>query len=376
MTAAWPLWGGAVGASPGAERIETACLYAVIGLTVAGMVVPALRYAAYATPLLCLVTVLARRRVFLPAECRPLLGLVVVGLAMIPLANMRGLKDLYLIAAGASVGLAFAHRRVDLAALFGLFVAGHVAVLVRDGRGGGAPVLDLAASYSSFETVFAFLFGLVAVCALAQGRRVLAVLACLAAVLAFKLIVILALLACALVWCLPRALRRVALSAPAALIASAVYLALVVAFTQGAFDDWIRDTVGRSANAFSMGRQFRYGAAVAALSADWPRYLLIGDGPGAAYDYLAAGTGLAGKANLHNDLLKILIDYGGLALAGFITLLYVARTPGQRLAALYTHVLLLTDNVLIYHFYLVFFVLLGGALAAPPGPPRAAPEAA
>lgn len=356
-------------ADPGAVTIESLCLYAAVMLTVAGMVLAPFRYLAYGTPYLCLVAVLARRRVLLPREAWPFLALAVVGLLMAPMATGRGLKDLYFMVAGVSVGFAFADRRVPLAGLLALFIGGHAAAVVLSGRG-GALSMDIGGSYSAFESSFAFLFGLVAVAALTQGRRTLAALAAVMTFLAFKRIAVLAVLACAAVWFLPPRLRRVVLSTPVAVLASAAYLAIVVAFTHGAFDEFLKETVGQSANAFTMGRQFRYGATVEALTADPLRYLFIGDGPGAAYEYLAAGTGLAGKANLHNDLLKILIEYGAIVLSGFLVLLYVARTPAQRLLALYTHVLLLTDNVLIYHFYLLFFVLIGAAVA----PPRAARE--
>lgn len=350
--------------------VENLCLYGAMFLTLAGMVLLPLRYLAYGTPYLCLIAVLARGRGYVPREAWPFLALIALGLVMLPFASGRGIKDLYFMVSGVSIGFAFADKRLSGPLLLVLFAVGHAGALLLSGRSMGMPGLDLTGSYSAFESSFSFLFGLLAVSALADGRRALALLAFLAAAIAFKRIVIAAVLLCALVWWLPTMLRRWMLSVPMAVIGSAAYIAVVIGFTEGAFDELVKETVGTSANAFTMGRQFRYEAAVDALMAELPRYFVIGDGPGAGYDYLTAGTGLAGKANLHNDLLKIFIEYGGIALVVFIALLYAARNPAQRLLALYVHVLLLTDNVLIYHFFLFFYVLLGSALAPPRPPPQ------
>jgi hypothetical protein len=88
----------------------------------------------------------------------------------------------------------------------------------------------------------------------------------------------------------------------------------------------------------------------------------MGMGPGQVYDALEGGMAWVGKGNLHADTLKIFYEYGGVVLTVFIWALYSSRRLGVLLIALYTNVLLLTDNTLIYPFYIFFATLVAASL--------------
>jgi hypothetical protein len=63
-------------------------------------------------------------------------------------------------------------------------------------------------------------------------------------------------------------------------------------------------------------------------------------------------VGYFGKPNLHNDSLKILVEYGGLAWVVFFGLLYRRQSLACRLLMLFFNIVLLTDNALIYPYFI------------------------
>ena len=62
--------------------------------------------------------------------------------------------------------------------------------------------------------------------------------------------------------------------------------------------------------------------------------------------------------NLHNDMLKIAYEFGVIAFAAFIALLYRVRTPLALAFAIYLNVVFYFDNILIYTGVMVFVGLL------------------
>ena len=127
-----------------------------------------------------------------------------------------------------------------------------------------------------------------------------------------------------------------------------------------------------SANSISLGR---YELAVMLWDTLMGRSLptwLFGAGPGSADAFVTAKSSIT---NPHNDWLKILYDYGAVGFFAFHAILY--RTFFEHrfglLLYLYSAVVMMTDNILIYMFYHPFVLLM---LSAARQDPHRAPSQA
>lgn len=87
-------------------------------------------------------------------------------------------------------------------------------------------------------------------------------------------------------------------------------------------------------------------------------HTVFGFGPGAADDLIDRKGHIA--TNPHNDWLKLFFDYGIVGFAGAHVVLFIlhARNTLGLMIYIYSAVLMMTDNTLIYTFYFVFVFLM------------------
>jgi hypothetical protein len=226
-------------------------------------------------------------------------------------------------------------------------------VLYGGGGGGGGFEFDAAHSRSSFESPTSFVFGLLAVWAALEERWRHVLLALLLCVLTLMRIVVLGALTAIILTLLPRRLIDLLLRPIPMILANALFLLIVISYTQGHLDRLIFEWTGQSANQFGMGRQAAYAFPVRQLLADPIVSVWHGVGPGGVYELMKGGWAFLAKTNLHNDSLKILVEYGGIIWAVFFTALYWNRDLRVRVFMLFLNIVLLTDNSLIYS-YVIF----------------------
>ena len=354
----------------GAMRLDEIFGYLVFVAMLLSLALPPFRYLNYLLPMVMVFLLLANRDVFVPDLARPYVVLILASLLSSPFANGEGVKDIYLILTGLSVALVgyrqlWHWRTIMLAAILGLVV---YFVLVGAVRGWSTVfshlTLNVASSASTFESGFSYVFGLLTVWAAYTRRWRSFALAFLFAILTLKRIVILGILICLVVQFLPRNWLLKLLKPLPMILANALFLFLILSYGSGSFDALIHEWTSQSANQFGMGRQVLYSYIVADFFREPLRFIFMGMGPGEAYDVIKGGLSWVRKENLHGDTLKILYEYGGIVLSLFIWALYSSKNSGVLLIALYTNVLLLTDNTLIYPFYIYFATLIAACIAA------------
>lgn len=346
---------------------------------------PVFRALTYAIPPMVLIALLAAGRYTLPPHLAPFAVLIVSGFAYAPIVPLVGWQDLYLMLIGLAPFFFTWRWRFEWRPIFLVAVAVTIISLALTrvvGGGGGGVEFDAMNSKSSFESPTSFVFGLLAVWAALEKRWGRVLLALVLCVLTLKRIVVLGAMLAIVVVILPRRLVSLLLRPLPMLLLNAAYLMLIVSYTQGHLDGLIFHLTGQSANQLGMGRQAAYARPVAELLHDPIQSFFAGVGPGGVYDLMKGGWHFLAKGNLHNDSLKILVEYGGIVWIAFFSAMYLYEDVRVRIVMMFYNVVLLTDNTLIYTY--VIFVL-GVVLArlrdptpqpsaqARPGRPRSPP---
>lgn len=330
------------------------------------MAYPAFRVLTYAIPPLAAIAMLASERFSLPPHAPPFLVLMVAGLAYAPVTPLVGWQDLYLMLIGLTPFFFGWRYRFSWMAVFGVSVVALLLSFVLTGGPRTGPVeFDPLASRSTFESTTSFVFGALAVWAALERRPARALLALLLCILTLKRIVVLGAVVAIVVAMLPRRPVDLLLRPLPMIVLNAAYLWLVVLYTQGHLDLLIYQFTGQSGNQFGMGRQHVYQYPVQYLLGHPIETIFHGLGPGAIYDLVKGGWSFLGKTNLHNDSMKILIEYGGIVWLAFFTALYWTRDVRLRIVMLFFNVLLLTDNSLIYTYVIFGLGLAMLSLQAP-----------
>lgn len=327
---------------------------------------PPFRLFTYAIPPIALIAMLAAERATLPPHAAPFLVLIVCGLAYAPITPLVGWQDLYLMLIGLMpFCFGFRYRfRWDA-----VFVVAVIAMVIsffvtgRPFRPGGE--FDAINSKSPFESPTSFVFGLLAVWAALTRRPGRALVALALCFLTLKRIVVLGAVLAIVVSMLPRRPVGWLLRPLPMILLNVAYLWVVVLYTQGHLDLLIHQLTGQSANQLGMGRQHAYQYPVRQLLAHPVESIFYGVGPGGVYDLMKGGWTFLSKGNLHNDSLKILVEYGGLVWLAFFTALYWPADIRVRIVMLFFNVLLLTDNSLIYPYVIFGLGLAITALQAP-----------
>lgn len=325
---------------------------------------PPARYLYLGVSILVLFVALADRRARVGDEAAPFLALCAAGVVFLPLATGEGVRDVFLILAGISTSIFLTHPRIDVEKAivwYVLAVSVHVALF----RDVGNFRFDFAASQSTLEGSFAFMFGLLAVVSMIE-RRWWCFAACVFfAFLTLKRIAILAVAVVFLVW-ITRHRFGAWILRPVVMIPvniAAVFLLLL--YGSGALDSVITLLTGMDANQLGMGRKTLLSMPSREILGAPESFLFFGAGPGSGYDLTSQTLRYAiSKVNLHSDLVKILYEYGFVVFCLFFGLAYRTKSYSGRVVFLYINILLLTDNVLIYYFLIAAYVIVSRSVSA------------
>ncbi len=343
--------------------LESVAWGTALALTLFALYFPPFRYLEYLVPFVALIYGLADGRFRVPEATRPFVALACAGIALLPLSNSEGYKDLFFIVSGISLSLVLNKVRISPYALFWMFVVGNVLNVYQSGGFSGGLVFNFMDSESTFEGNFAFLFGLLTVYAAITRQWKLLYLSFFASVLALKRITIFAEIVCVLLALMPSYLVKRLLNPIVMVVINLLFVAILLLYATHTFDYMISQMTGQSANQFGLGRQVLYGQISQLIENNPVKFIFLGQGPGASYELLMSNTFAQGYSNLHSDLLKILYEYGFLVFGIFIALGYSSRHLSLRLMFLYANIVFISDNVLIYHFFTFFFCMFGLVLA-------------
>lgn len=338
-------------------RVSSAVLLLAAVLTAIALAVYPLRYVAYTVPLLAAISIVANGRAYLPLSVYPYALLVVLACIYPLWTDEFALKDAFFIVSGLSIAIGVHGVRVALAPLtIALSLVWMVDVALRltifD-----ASEFSFVRSNSPLESSVSFLFGVLgAVCA---GRRqwrwvLLFGVLCL---LSMKRVAFIGMLICVAVELAPAMLKRRVVWLPVVIVGNVLVVLCLLLYASGSFNAALVSVTGLSANQLGMGRQVLYSSIAAQLTAHPLSFVFVGEGPESAYSAVqtvASGASLL----LHSDLLKVLYEYGAIAFLAFIALLHLDEDRPVQSAALYTNVLMITDNTLVYHFYIFLYVVL------------------
>ncbi len=327
-------------------------------LTLLCLTLPFLRYLFFTVPFLVLIAVLADGKIRSGEEARPFLAFVLAGLILSPLGNIEGVKDLFLTFAGISISLLYAIPRLKLWTIFNVFFVGALIYFGFSGAFTGGFNFDIAASESSLESSFAFVFGLLAPFALIEKRYRLLILCILMTFLCLKRIALLGALASCFFVLLGEKKGRYLLNPWLMVPLNLFFLVMLLMYGMGEFDYFIHAYTQQSADQLGMGRQQLLSLPAKEIYAHPEQFIFFGQGPGASYELAQHGIGIGNseKVNLHSDLVKLFYEYGLLFFALIIALMYTAKNYVARVGFLFFNILFLTDNTLIYYFLLFVFI--------------------
>lgn len=335
-------------------KLETVSWGIALTLTMISLFLPPLRYFAYLIPFVALIHGLAEGRFNVPDLVKPLLLIVIAGLCFLPFADVDGLKDIFFITSGISISLVLKKIRINSYYLLWLFIFGSILIAFEYNDLAGGLVFDIMKSKSSFEGNFAFLFGILSVYAAITRQWKLLYISFFASLFALKRIVLVAEVVCILLAILPEHQVRRLLNPFLMLAVNLIFIFVVILYANHTFDHEITYFTGQSANQLGMGRQDLYSQITKHILDKPLQFIFTGAGPGAAYQSLGSMSGFAGHNNLHSDVLKIFYEYGLIVFSLFIFVGYKTEIAVLRILFLYANIVFITDNVLIYHFFLFF----------------------
>lgn len=300
-----------------------------------------------------------RHRVLMPEVVRPFALIVVVGVLTLPIGTLRGAKDLFFIFSGVSIALVIRSASVRPWLIVSSLAITLLTMIAQNPDAVTSLDFDVAASKSTFEGSISFVFGLLAVWAIAHRRWGVAIFALLLTILTLKRIAVLGVILCCLLWVLPKHWLRILLHPIVLTVANAIAIIGLIAYATGDLDRWIIGSLSQSANALGQGRQALLAGVASEIIGAPTSFILFGRGPGAAYETLTSVDlmSIGMDPMLHCDVLKILYDYGAIVFGAFFYLLYKTEDLQQKLLCLYVNITFLSDNTLVYHFLLMFFVL-------------------
>lgn len=331
-----------------------AVCYLMVGLTLIGICFPELRYLQYLTPFFSLAVLCFTGKIVITRLCMPYLAILLFGLLLSPLSDEDGFKDLFFIFSGISASIVVAKARLNIKILLTmLYFCLFYNAVAHNGLLNTGLIYDFGHSDSSFEGNFGFVFGIVALYCLFKGYKLYYLLSLFAVFLDMKRIVIGATLLCSMVYLLRAKIKVDVVNWISMLLVNISVLAVLVLYGNNNLDDLINLITGQSANEFGMGRQEIYSVVVGNILDNPLKYLFMGSGPGAGYeilDYFSA-------TNLHSDVLKIFYEYGLVLFVLVMYLGYKSKNICLKILFLYVNIIFITDNALIYHYF-IFFICL------------------
>ena len=135
------------------------------------------------------------------------------------------------------------------------------------------------------------------------------------------------------------------------LAANIAVLFIIISFTQGLYDNLIREITGLSAGHFTMGRNILYEPIVDKFFEMNLFEKLFGLGQAFTYNLSISNIG----DSPHNDLLVLLLDQGIIVFSLFFLWIYKVKIVSP---VIFINMLFITDNTLIYTFFIFVFFLL------------------
>lgn len=211
----------------------------------------------------------------------------------------------------------------------------------------------LKSNTSSLETnQHPFVFGIMALFFLFKKDYLFFFLNLIFVIISFKRIVILGLLfAIPIVFIERNNIKLLSDNRWIFLVLNIFYIYIIISFTSGVFNEPIQQLTGISIGEFTQGRNNILVELVDQFKEMNFFEKLFGMGQGYSYDLSISET----KHAPHNDVLSILIDHGVVI---FILFFYYIYQEKNIFPVIYTNILFLTDNTLIYTVYIFIFLLL------------------
>lgn len=287
--------------------------------------------------------------------------LIVNGLLHLPIIDAVGYSQLFFILAGLLPIFIFRRLRVHWRYVSIIYIVGYLLAI-----GGNEFAIDFSlerfftSDISSAETnQHPFVFGVLTLFFLYNRDKKFFLLNLIFVVLSFKRIVFLGVLA-AIPFVLIERQSRIIMKNKRwlFLVANIMVLFIIISFTEGLYDDLIKDITGLSAGHFTMGRNTLYEPLVNKFFEMNFLEKIFGLGQAFTYNLSISYIGDAP----HNDLLVLLIDQGVIVFCLFFLWIYKVRVIYP---IIFSNVLFITDNTLIYTFYTFIFFLLVNNLNTP-----------
>lgn len=321
------------------------------------MAIPPFRYLYLAIPLLVLIVVIGDGSVRWPEESWPFFSIVAVALVLFPLIKGEGWRDLYLTLSGIAIVLLKDWPKLRLWTVMWALLSAFLFLYLVFGDLRHGIRFDFLRSESTFEGNFSFVFALLAPFAFLRKRYGLAFLALFLTVLTLKRIAVVAALFGVLLVMLGDRRTKWLLNWRSMVVLNLLALAIMKAYTDGSFDALIFEWTGQSANQFVQGR-VQLQSAVFARIASEPWLFILGQGAGSVYDLTQGGVWAGNKWLLHCDSLLVMYEFGFIFWVFFFWTIYQSKKFYIRLAGAVLNIMILTDNLLAYNFFIVYYLMV------------------
>lgn len=280
--------------------------------------------------------------------------LIINGILHFPLIDNVGFFQLFFISAALLPFLVFKNFEVNLRVVSLIYIIGFLLTI-----GGNTVLIDFSlerfftSDTSSLETnQHPFVFGILTLLFLYKKENKYFLLNLLFVILSFKRIVFLGVLASVPFVLIERNNRTILKNKRwLFLVLNILLISIIISFTSGLYDDFIREITGLSVGHFTMGRNSLYKPLIDVFNKMNLWQHLFGLGQSYSYNLTLDIIG----NSPHNDLLVILIDHGIIVFSLFFLWIYKEK---KLFPIIFTNVLFLTDNTLIYVFYLFIFMLI------------------
>lgn len=216
---------------------------------------------------------------------------------------------------------------------------------------------SLQDSQGLFEGGMSFVFGIYAIYYLSIKKYILHVICLILVAITLKRIVLLGIIVAIVINVLPKRIQQSSMMQYSVLLISGTVVLGIFFLTTGWMDEEIKNITGMNVAQLTLGRTYHYYGVVYDVLQN-PFGVIFGNGVGSAYE--KATTAYSGDAltpNLHSDTLKILYEYGILFFIIFFTCLGRWKNTGAQILTIYTSIVLITDNTLIYSNVMFVYIL-------------------
>jgi len=213
------------------------------------------------------------------------------------------------------------------------------------------------------EDNFSFVFGLFAVYYSVKKDYKKAFICVLLVVITLKRIALLGVFASVFFIFSPTIIKRF-LHPLIFVILNLLGLLVSVLFVVGFFDEFIVSFFGVHPAVLSSGRYALQQLVGEELFYNFTSFIATGTGPGGAV--LLSSISFGQEVLLHNDVMKICIEFGLFYFLLFFFLFYHGLNYEQKVLAVYLNITFFTDNTLIYAGVLFFYFYLSSKLSESP----------